>query len=205
LRASRRSPSRPFCFQPNSGRPPCKPGRRNIWQSQSLLCLASFCVSRTRRNQSRSNPETKPPARRTSEQYTLPAKRPCHPRSSGRGRRSQRNRLRTRPPVHRMSEWIPLCVRFRWASALEVRDARCEQIHRQRMVPAVPVLSFVTCIGCGCYRRGGDNYAASPNGGTLCHAAIPNEHQTRGHNSLLNQHKVSLRAGSMSGEKGLGH
>jgi hypothetical protein len=55
-----------------------------------------------------------------------------------------------------MSEWIPLCVRFRWASALEVRDARCEQIHRQRMVPAVPVLSFVTCIGCGCYRRGGE-------------------------------------------------
>ena len=30
-RASRRSPSRHFCFPPNSGRRPCKPGRRNIW------------------------------------------------------------------------------------------------------------------------------------------------------------------------------
>lgn len=69
-RVSHRSPSQHLCFRRNSGRQPCKHGRRNIWQSRSLSCSAPFCARRDQRNPSRSVRETKQPAGRTSEQET---------------------------------------------------------------------------------------------------------------------------------------
>ena len=40
--AGRRSQSRHFCFRPNSGLQPCKPGRRNTWRSRIFVVFSIF-------------------------------------------------------------------------------------------------------------------------------------------------------------------